>query len=325
MGPMDRSSYRQTRRFWASSRSVAVALSLAMALLLIVTGGCTGRSGEEPAKSARNELRIISFSPALSRMVVDLGLGDRIVGRTPYSGFLDDSVAVVGDLQRVDYERVLDLRPTHILIQAPRDGADERLLRMADEHDWIVGQWTALNTIEDIESVLREMPGVLCESGSAQHAALARRSAELLNEIALALTPGGGELWRGSTLLVFRLEPVGVYGRHTYLSDVLHRLGAENAVRSDGWSELTLEDVARLNPPAIICIRSNADPDADLIDAIGSIGNLDIDAVRDRRVGLLTDPAALLPSTSIIETAKQVRAILQSWGGAGASTDGEDS
>jgi len=126
---------------------------------------------------------------------------------------------------------------------------------------------------------------------------------------------------------VYRLEPIGVFGRQTYLSDILQRLGASNAIDATGWTELTLEDVLRLDPPAIICIRSSADPNADPIDAIGAIGKLDIAAVREKRIALLTDPASLLPSTSIIDTAKQVRDILQSWArdAADAPSGGADS
>jgi len=321
MGPMDRIFYRQTRLRRTSSGAVGLTVLALLVVLLALPVGCTRQSGDDAAKSGDGRLRIVSFSPALSRMLVDLGLEDHIVGRTPYGTFLDDSVAVVGDLQRVDYERLLDLQPTHVLIQAPRDGADERLLEMAEQHEWTVGQWTALNTIEDIEQVLRELPNVLHEGSAEQRAAVARRSAELHSEIAQALSPGGADLWRGETLLVYGLEPIGVFGRQTYLSDILHRLGASNAVDAAGWTELTLEDVLRMDPPAVICIRSDADPDADPMEAIGAIGKLDIAAVRQRRVALLTDPSAMLPSTSIIDTAKRVRGILHQWAGAETPSD----
>ena len=305
------------RQYDAHGHSHGWRLAIVLLMCAMVLSGCGGGAGlgeDDPARPA--EFRIVSFSPALSRMVVDLGLEQRIVGRTQYCDFLDPATPVVGDLLNVDYERLIDLRPTHVLIQASAGGANPRLLKLCDEHNWKVGQWSSINTIDDIERVVRELPGVLYETGGAEHEAAARRAADLLNEMALALSsapaPGTdrGESWRGPVLLVYRTEPVGVFGRHTYLSDVLSRLGAENAVEGDGWLELTLEDVARLNPPAMIIIFPDPGCDAEPMDVAGPLADLNIDAARDQRIHLLCEPSALLPSTGIIDVAKEMRKIL---------------
>ncbi len=303
--------HRHRRRFQASSNSWAAVAAFIASLAGLICG-CTD-SADVSNTPANNELRIVSFSPALSRMLVDLGLEDSIVGRTPYCEFLDDSIAVVGDLLRVDYERLVDLEPTHVLIQASDKGVDSRLLDLCDEHGWKRTQWTSLNTIEDIESVLRDIPGVLFNDVDAQYADLSQRVAVMLNDIALALTPGGEMTWRGNVLVVYSTQPVGVFGRDTYLNDVLVRLGATNAVPLDGWPNLSLEDIVHLNPQAIVLVKPGTALDADTIELLGAVGELDIEATRSGRIATLRHPAAMLPSTGIIGTADELREILASW------------
>lgn len=307
---MGLNTYRQTAVSRTSCGSGRLRPTLCALLLVGLTAvaGCARPAEQQAADSER--LRIVSFSPAFSRMLVDLGLEEHIVGRTRYCRFLDDSIAVVGDLYAVDYERLLDLQPTHVLIQASREGADRRLVELCDAQGWELGEWSSVNTIEDIESVLIELPGVLYRQSQTKRQELAQQVATLLNEMALALTPGGADVWTGPVLLVYNTDPIGVFGRETYLHDVLVRLGADNAVEGDGWLQLSLEDLVYLDPPAIVVVMPGADAESELSDHLGPIAAMKINAVQDERVALLTHSDSMYPSTGIIGTAKELREIL---------------
>jgi len=287
--------------------------------MALMAAGCAEPEAE-PAREGAGQgsaLRIASLSPAVSRTLVDLGLEARIVGRSPFCDFLDPAIPIVGDLRNVNYERLIELDPTHVLAQTSQRGIDPTLRELAVEHGWRLEQWSGVDTIDDIERMVRELPAILYEPGSGELEELTARSAELLNQIAAALAPGQGtgELWRGRTLLVYALTPVGVFGRGTYLHDVLVRFGATNAVSTDGWVELTLEDITRLNPQAIIVIRPSrggrAVRPADAMEAAGVLATLDIDAVRFGRIAILAHPDALMPSTAISEVAGEMRRILR--------------
>ncbi|MHC4414489.1 MAG: ABC transporter substrate-binding protein [Planctomycetota bacterium] len=283
----------------------AVVVQLLAALL---AGGC--RRTETPAKSAPTppgEPRIVSLSPALSRTLLDFGLGERIVGRTPFCSSLDPEIPVVGSLYDVDYERLIRLEPTHVVVQPPASGTDPQLLRLARQHGWTVGQWT-VNTIEDIERTIRALPGTLYQNQSAPRARAAHRAAELLNEIAASLSPGGEDLWRGRTLMVSGTDPVLAFGRRTYLHDILSAMDGANAVTAEGWVELSLEDVLRMDPEAIIIVRDRG-PD-DPVAAAGVLGSLDIAAVRAGRITVLRHPDAHLPSSGVIGVGHAMRAVL---------------
>lgn len=301
---MKRNLYRQNIAIRPSRRRWSAVLLLISAILLTACGGSDRESDER-----LGELRIVSFSPALSRMVVDLGLGNHIVGRTQYCEFVNQDVPVVGDLLNVDYERVLGVFPTHVLIQSPMNGADRKLLELCEEHHWKVGQWSSIDTIDDIEQVVRDLPGVLYENDATSREEVTRRATDLLNQIALALTPGDSEVWRDEVMLVYRTEPIAVFGRQTYLSEVLERLGAKNAVEKSGWIELSLEDVTRLNPPAVIVLSSSNKGNA--TESLGDLENLQIDAVKNGRVVFLRNSSAMLPSTGIIDVANDMRKALK--------------
>ena len=274
--------------------------------------GC-GRSDEAgpTASGATATPRIVSLSPALSRTLLDLGLGDLIVGRTAFCASLPPDIPVVGNLYEVDFERLIRLEPTHVLVQPPSaSGPDPQLKRLGDRHGWIIAHWT-INSIEDIEQVIRDLPGVLYADRPDRQGLAAGRAAELLNEIAAALTPSGDGGWRGRTLLVSDTEPVWVFGRGTYLHDILAAMGGANAVGAEGWVQLSLEDVGRLDPEAIIIVRDSGLRDVDPLEAAGPLRKLDTTARRQHRITVLWHPDAKLPSSGVIGVAKEMRRVLQ--------------
>ncbi len=74
--------------------------------------------------------RIISLVPSLTELLFDLGLKDQLVGRTHFCihpADQIDAIPSVGGTKKVNMERVLALKPTHVLVnidENPRDMAD---------------------------------------------------------------------------------------------------------------------------------------------------------------------------------------------------------
>jgi ABC-type hemin transport system substrate-binding protein len=285
-------------------------LACLQALLSCGRQAASGTSQSQPS----GELRIVSLSPAISRTLIDFDLQSRIVGRTPHCASIDQSTPVVGDLFNVDYEQLVRLRPTHILVQPPASGIDQRLIELAQQRGWVLGQWR-LNGREDIEDMVRELPGVLFADGDDQQAQAMRTSADVLNRIAQSLTPAGDSTFRGRVLIVNAVDPVMAFGSGTYLDDLLRSIGGENAVSASGWATLSLEDVVRINPQAVIIVReaSLAPADAAPSEAAGPLARLDIEAARSGRIAVLDHPDALTPSSGLVGVAADLRAILHSF------------
>ncbi|MFQ6022318.1 MAG: ABC transporter substrate-binding protein [Acidiferrobacterales bacterium] len=252
------------------------------------------------------------MSPAISRTLVDFGLEDRIVGRSAFCRSIDPSIPVVGDLHTVNYEQLIRLAPTHILVQPPSTGLDPKLVELAAKRAWVLGQWPRLNGVNDIERLIRQLPTVLYSDGSDAHKRAAMRAARLLEEIAAALSPGSEPMFGGGTLLLAGLEPVTVFGRETYLHDILMRFGGKNATDTTGWAQLSLEDVVRISPEALVLVLAD-DPDKapKPTDALGSFDTLDIPAVRHGRLAVLAHPDSMLPSSGVIGVAHAMRAVLR--------------
>ncbi len=277
----------------------------------IVVGGVNGcRPSHKPPepRPAPPPPRIVSLSPALTRTLVDLRLEDHIVGRTEFSRSVDSQIAVVGNLYELDYERLIRLQPTHVFVQPPAGGVDTQLQRLCRSRGWELRQWK-INTIHDIQRTIRELPLAVFSANDGRRAGATRRAAELLDAIADAVSPPQEELWGGPTLLVADTEPVLAFGQRTYLDDCLVALGGRNVVEAEGWVELSLEDVVRLDPAAIILVRDRRPADAAPPDRV--LAKLDIAAVRNGRMKVLFHPDAVLPSSSVIGVARELRRVLQ--------------
>jgi len=265
----------------------------------------------EPQPTTTGQPRIVSLSPAVSRTLLDFGLQQQIVGRSRWCASLDPAIPVLGDLYEINYEWLLRLHPTHVLVQpAASTGLDPTLERLAAEHDWVVGHWR-INTIADIEQMVRDLPAVLFPQGDPCRETAAARAADLLNRIDVALSPQRADLWSGRTLLVADVDPVVlVFGRETYLNDILSRLGAENAVAAHGWAEISLEDVVRMDPQAIILVRDRGPAQISPLEAAGPLADLDTTARREGRIAVLWHPDSKLPSSAVIGVAQQMRRVL---------------
>ena len=296
----------------ASRRTIPWILAAALVV------GCRDDSG--PTTTTPREPRIVSLSPAVSRTLVDFGLDGLIVGRSPWCASLDPAIPVVGDLYTIDYERLIRLRPTHVLVQPPAStGLDPALQRLAAEHGWILGHWT-FNTLDDITRMVRDLPGVLYPHPGPPRERTTGRSEELLARIATALSmplsPPPGSAGRiGRTLLVADAEPVViVFGRGTYLDEALTALGGENATTARGWAELSLEDVVRLDPATIVLVRDRGPADVNPLVAAGPIGKLDTTARREGRIAVLWHPDSKLPSSAVADVIRELRQVLMRLG-----------
>ena len=272
-----------------------------------------GRSSPGPTASddPGETLRIAAVSPALGVIVRDLGLESSIVARHGFDIVLDPSVPVVGDQAGLDYEELIASRPTHVLLEWGRRELPPKLGRLADERGWVVSNFD-LRTLDEIvatTAAIEEMFGVEQDS---------RPSAELpgaWSKSEVDLSPAGRVLLLGAT------QPAGALGPGSYHHQMLLSLGARTAT-PDGnpWIEFDAEDIRRLAPDSIVLFRPRAfgtpasEPEwEELAAALGRIAELDIPAVRARRVALIDNPAALLPSTAAADVAARLREILERW------------
>jgi ABC-type Fe3+-hydroxamate transport system substrate-binding protein len=264
----------------------------------------------QPVSQPAGQTRIITLSPALAIILRDLGFDDLIVGRDAHDMVLDKSLPVCGDQTALDYEAILQVKPTHIFLQAGASPIPPRLTKMAAEHGWILKAYPLL-TLDDITSAASDFHFTLVQVPS--------------TPLQMMLTfqqawkrRGDGFAAAGRVLLLESLDPPAAFGPGSFHQQVLERIGGTPAI-TEGKPFITMdaEDVLRLAPDAIIIFGSSkaaGSPTPEQIRTMmGRLGTLDIPAVKSGRLALISDPLALTPSTAMIGVADTMAAILEGW------------
>jgi ABC-type Fe3+-hydroxamate transport system substrate-binding protein len=244
----------------------------------------------------------------------DLGLAGRIVGRHGYDLLLDPAIPSCGDQSGLDYEALLRVRPTHVVMERGAAGPPDRLLRLAEEHGWLVRAYPMLS-LADIRACVDDVADLFGVSSAAvdsrMDAAWSRRDG----------------LFSGRVLLLAAVDPPAALGPGSFHHQILERLGGVPAVAAGNpYVTLDAEDVLRVSPDAVLLIlpraprappRARAVTPNEVLALLGRVGRLDIPAVRDGRVALIEDPLAHTPSTAMIGLADEMARVLQGWARAG--------
>lgn len=332
----------------ASTRNVALAL---LAVCLATLASCdkptAPGAGESVGGTAEpDKVRIVAISPAVAVMLRDLGFERQIVGRHGYDLVLEPSVPVAGDQAGVDYETLIGLNPTHVYTQFGTLGVPERLSELAAERGWALED-VRLTTLDEIARSMDDMYLDLRgfePQGADEFDPIKQFERTVLPSERLAFA------WRdrgpavrdaGRVLLVAATEPPGVLGPGSFHHELLIRIGGTPAITEGGpWMELDAEDVLRVAPDAIVVITTTGHPgrgpegDARFVAPaelswdetrgyLGVIGGLPIPAVRERRVAVIDDGLALLPSSSLADFADALAGHLEGWSAERAGTAGD--
>lgn len=312
-----------------------VFLVLTLAFLVLAAGSC-GRAAPSAApasgESASGQPRIVALSPAVAVMLRDLGHEGSVVARHAYDRVLPPSVPVAGDQGGVDYEVVLAVRPTHVVTEFGEQGVPERLGALAREHGWVLMD-VRLRSLDEIAGVADDL--ALLFGGEPPRGAREVDPSAWLSRFDLP-SARLAEAWRdrgpavrgaGRVLLLVD-GGEGALGPGSFHHELLVRLGGTPALTEGGpWQTLDAEDVLRLAPDAIIVYVPEDEPGAEAArfveppgpDAaevrrrLGRAADLPIPAVERGRVALIYDRLALMPATSLAQTADQTADALSSF------------
>ncbi|QDU71789.1 ABC transporter substrate-binding protein [Mucisphaera calidilacus] len=269
---------------------------LAFALVASLTACALGSSAE----------RVVSLAPALTRMVVDVGAGDRLVGVAEHDAAAPEGVVVVGSMMAIDRERLIAVRPdlmVHMGVMGATGGHLEMVARRTGCS--VVG----LGYPEGVGDVLRlvarypdEAERVTVGSLVDREAAAVALRRSLEGRLAAVAERVAG-VDRPRVLLVFGVEPVAASGPGTVLDEMLALAGGRNALGEAGgpYQVLDQELLRKVSPEAVLLLLPNAPElvagDARLVPWERS----GTPAWREGRVWLLNHPEVLLPSTRMVE------------------------
>lgn len=226
-----------------------------------VPGGCGKPATQDQEPEAAGPARIASLSPAITECLVELGLSDRIVGRTPWCEGAAPEVPVVGTLLDVDAEALVRCAPTMVLVQPPAQGIDPALAALSSTHGWTMHSWR-ISGLDDARAAMAGLAAVAAEADAARADGIRARHADWCARLDAALAPlparPDGERVGPVLVMVGGLEGMS-FGRGTYIDDALARMGVSNAMERPGYPALSAEDVVRIRPRTIIVIGGSGD------------------------------------------------------------------
>ena len=228
--------------------------------------------------------RIVSLAPSLTETVYALGLQDLLVGDTDYCDYPADAKnkTKVGGAISPSLEQIAILHPDLVLVT-------KNLNRIETVHSLdtlgISSYATDPHTVDEIIASSKKLADVLGapEAGASIAADMQHRLAELQQRI--------GALPAKHVLFAVWTEPLISIGKDTFIADALRRAGAVSIVdSSQSWPQVSLEEVARLQPDFLVFAASHSETVPREFEALASLPGWQIlDAVRNHRYAVISD------------------------------------
>ncbi|MEQ9454606.1 MAG: ABC transporter substrate-binding protein [Phycisphaeraceae bacterium] len=290
-------------------------LDRALLVVLMVMLGFAGDVFGEPQ-------RIASLAPALSRMIVDLGAGDRLVAVSEYDTASPEGLPVLGSMAAIDRERLIASRPTDLVHMGLMGGQAERLPGIAERLGCRVHGFAYPNRVEEVMDLLAPSPLLVGASEVVEarvtvggvlglEAEAAELRAELEGRLERVRAAVAG-LERRRVLLVFGVEPVAASGPGTVLDQMLVMAGGRNALGERGatYQTLDFELLHTTSPEVVFLLLPGAsaltEDDARLVPWVRA----ETPAGRDGAVYLFGQREVLLPSTRLVGVVEEMARVL---------------
>jgi iron complex transport system substrate-binding protein len=222
-------------------RFAASCLLLAAGLLL----SCGGRDRQTVPAGAE---RVVSFSPAITQMMFDMGLGEQVVGVTR---FCELPAGVdkprVGDALSFSSEAILAVRPDVIFTQT--SAAKFQGVLDVDSHVRVIP--LNIESLSDVPAAMLEIGRELgCEQA-------ARPKADAFNQAVRAVEQHVRILPRKRTIFLMGTDRPTAAGEGTFVADMIAAAGGVNvgaAVSGQNrWRPAQIEAVIAVRPEVLIC------------------------------------------------------------------------
>jgi ABC-type Fe3+-hydroxamate transport system substrate-binding protein len=254
-----------------------------------------------------HELRIVSLSPAITQVLIELGLRESIVAVGDFDELAPPDVPSLGRYIDLDLEKLLTLRPTHVLAMTGQAGLPEKVKTLAEQRGFALTDLDYPDTVHAALGLIEKVGEALERVQRGE--ALAGRVRFQLDGIA-ALT---AERERPSALLAFSTERVMASGPGTVNDELLAIAGGVNAA-ADATVTAPIFDREKLRaiqPDVIFLMLPGQPPLTQRSDPrLASFRGLDLPAVLNDRVIVLNDPAVLLPGPSMATAAASMAVAL---------------
>lgn len=205
--------------------------------------------------------RIVSAAPAATLQLVEMGAVDRLVGVSSYDKVHlpedKQNLPVVGDYLNFDYEKLLLLKPTHVIIQMADNRLAPRLKEIAEK-----------NHIELINVKLSTLDDLFATAEKLGQAAGVQDRAQLMISMArgqlAAIEQKTSSLPKPKTIYIMGKNPIFVVGKDGLWDQMLAVAGASNAgaqVKGDYFPQISTETLISM-APEVLLISAPGEPNS---------------------------------------------------------------
>jgi iron complex transport system substrate-binding protein len=291
---------------------------LALSLLLAACdagGGASARPDSAPADSAlvlvddagrqvklaRPARRVISLIPSATEVLVAVGAGDRLVGRTDFDhGPAVDALPSVGGGMNPSIEAVVALRPDLVLGWETK--GDQSTRRRLEE----LGVPVFAVEADDTTDVFRTVDNLGRLTGRARAAdSLAAGLRRELAEVAASVVGRP----RPTVFFLVWNDPPMTAGPQTFISQVLGVAGGRNVFAdvAGEWPNVALEEIVRRQPDFLVLPQGEKGGAHDVDQLRGSPGWRELRAMREGRVVTIDAEMMNRPGPRLGEAARALR------------------
>lgn len=183
--------------------------------------------------------RIISLCPSITDTLFELGLGERIVGRTrycihPVGG--TDAAEIVGGTKQVNYDRINTLAPD-LIIAEKEENPKDMVEQLAEKYPVYV---TNVESVAEALQMIRDVGGITGTSDAAN---------KLVQQIEGAFQTIARVENQKVAYLIWR-KPYMVVGASTYINSMLTHIGWSNPFQNyvDRYPAVTIEELRDAEP-----------------------------------------------------------------------------
>jgi iron complex transport system substrate-binding protein len=249
--------------------------------------------------------RIVSTVPAATLNLVLIGGDKYLVGVSSFDRiFLPESeqnLPVIGNYDQTNYEELVKLQPTVMIIQQEESRWPPRLKDFVrDHHIQLLNM--KFDHVADIWASARLLAKA-CGREAAAEFAISQAQRELAD-----LAVDYKDVPRPRVLYIMDPPSNLACGNHTYVEEMIALAGGDNAPVGDGFVTVSRETMVKLAPDVLLIGAPDAVAETDNDPRLAPWRSLPVPATRNRRVFLVTDGNSQMPSVDI---GKNVRALAE--------------
>ncbi len=184
--------------------------------------------------------RIVSLVPSQTELLVDLGLGDRIVGVTKFCIHpkgLKREKTVIGGTKNFRIDRIDSLQPD-LIIGNKEENYKEGIERLSEKYPiWM----SDIFTLEDAYRMILSI-GELTDTVPKANQIISQIKNELEKEFR----------FKGSAVYLIWKDPLIVVGSNTFIDSMLKKAGFQNLIDQARYPEIDLEELVHMNPDYLL-------------------------------------------------------------------------